>query len=334
MNTIAFEARMFVGFWLALSAAGAATAQEKPAEPADGPQVAATVDGDPIYVSEVDGVLSTLQKTRQVSMQATPIARAELLNNLISRRLAERILRRDEAFVKEEEVAKTVDKYKTEAQSMRLTLDQYVAKRRVTVDTLRHEAAWQLGWAKYLDAKLGEALESYFKAHQKELDGTQLRASHILFRSDRFNEPPSQVVARAEKIREEIESGKISFEDAAAKYSAGPSRQAKGDLGYFPRYGVMSEEFSKAAFELEKGAISKPVVSAFGVHLITVTDLKPGTRQWTEAVAQIKTPASLELFEKLANEERDQVKIEFTGKMPHFKPGTRELVVPNAAPPK
>ena len=199
-----------------------------------------------------------------------------------------------------------MDKYKTQAYGMRMTLEQYVAKRRVTLDTLRHEAAWQLGWAKYLDAKLGEALEEYYRAHKKELDGTQIRASHILFRSDRFNEPISHLVQRADKVRQDIEAGKISFDEAVAKYSAGPSRNAKGDLGFFPRYGPMSEEFAKAAFELEKGQISKPVTSAFGVHLITVTDVKPGTRQWTEAVSQIKSPASLELFEKLANEEREQ----------------------------
>jgi peptidyl-prolyl cis-trans isomerase C len=324
-----FLIRTSLASLLSLALAGIAGAQEKAPDP---PQVAATVDGDPIYVSEVTVMLSNLQKNRQVNPQAAPVVMAELLNQLISRRLAERVLRRDETYVKNEDVDKELDKYKTQAYGMRLTLDQYVAKRRITLDTLRHEAAWQLGWAKYLDARLGEALEEYFKAHKMELDGTQIRASHILIRGDRFNEPTSQLIQRAEKIREEIVSGKISFEDAAAKYSAGPSRHAKGDLGYFPRYGVMSEEFSKAAFELKKREISKPVPSAFGVHLITMTDVKPGSRQWTEAVSQIKGPASVELFEKLANEERDKVKIEFSGAVPYFKPGTKELVVPSAPP--
>jgi parvulin-like peptidyl-prolyl isomerase len=329
MNEFLIRTGLAVG--LCLTVASLAGAQEKAPDP---PQVAVTIDGDPIYVSEVEVMLSNLQKNRQVSPQAAPIARAELLNQLISRRLAERVLRRDEAYVKTEDVEKELDKYKTQAYGMRLTLDQYVAKRRITLDTLRHEAAWQLGWAKYLDARLGEALEEYFKAHQRELDGTQIRASHILIRGDRFNEPTSHLVQRAEKIREEIESGKISFEDAAAKYSAGPSRHAKGDLGFFPRYGVMSEEFSKAAFDLKKGEISKPVPSAFGIHLITMTDVKPGTRQWTEAVSQIKSPASADLFEKLSNEDRDKVKIEFSDKVPYFKPGTKELVLPGAAAPK
>ena len=317
-----------------LIAPGRAIAQEKKDDSAEGPQVVATIDGDPIYASEIDVMLSNLQKNRQVNPQSAPFVRAELLNQVINRRLAERVLRRDEAYVKDADIEKEIDKYKTQAYAMRLTLDQYVAKRRITLGTLRHEAAWQLGWAKYLDAKLGEALEDYFKAHQKELDGTQIRASHILLRSDRFNEPLSHLIQRAEKIREDIEAGKISFEDAAAKYSAGPSRHAKGDLGFFPRYGVMSEEFSKAAFELEKGQLSKPVPSTFGVHLITVTDFKPGSRQWTEAVAQIKDPASLSLFEKLSDEERGKAEIEFTGKIPYFKPGTKELVLPQPAAPQ
>jgi peptidyl-prolyl cis-trans isomerase C len=323
MSTFSKRASLAVVF--CLTVVGLAGGQEKAPDP---PQVAATIDGDPIYVSEVAVMLSNMQKNRQVSPQTAPLVMAELLNQVISRRLAERVLRRDD-YVKDEDVEKELDKYKTQAYAMRLTLDQYVAKRRITLDTLRHEAAWQLGWAKYLDARLGEALEDYFKAHQKELDGTQIRASHILIRGERFNEPVSHLVQRAEKIREEIESGKISFEDAAAKYSAGPSRHSKGDLGYFPRYGVMSEEFSKAAFELKKGEVSKPVPSAYGVHLITMTDVKPGSRQWTEAVSQIKNPASVDLFEKLSNIERDKAKIEFAGTVPYFKPGTKELVMPS-----
>jgi parvulin-like peptidyl-prolyl isomerase len=323
-----------LGLAACLIAPGIAIAQDKTDEAVVAPQVAATIDGDPIYVNEIDAMLLNLQKNRQVNPQTAPIARAGILDQIISRRLAERVLRRDETYIKEAEIEKEMDKYKTQAYGMRMTLEQYVAKRRVTLDTLRHEAAWQLGWAKYLDAKLGEALEEYYRAHKKELDGTQIRASHILFRSDRFNEPISHLVQRADKVRQDIEAGKISFDEAVAKYSAGPSRNAKGDLGFFPRYGPMSEEFAKAAFELEKGQISKPVTSAFGVHLITVTDVKPGTRQWTEAVSQIKSPASLELFEKLANEERDKAKIEFTGTMPYFKPGTKELVLPGVAAPQ
>jgi parvulin-like peptidyl-prolyl isomerase len=311
-----------------LVAARAAWAQENKDTTKEVPPLAATVDGEPVYVGEVDVLVYNLQKTRQVVPAGLNKARAEILNQVINRRLAERAIRREGTFVTKAQIDKEIDKIKTQAYGMRLSLDQYVAKRRITVDVLRHEVGWNIGWAKYLEAKLGEALEGYFNEHRKELDGTLVRASHILLRSDRFNESVPQLLARAEKVREEIESGTITFEQAAEKYSAGPSRHTKGDLGYFPRYAVMTEDFSKAAFDLKKDELSKPLATAFGVHLIKVTDVKPGTKQWTESAAQLKSPASIDLFDKLVKKERESAKIEFTGKCPYLKPDTNELVLP------
>ena len=135
----------------------------------------------------------------------------------------------------------------------------------------------------------------------------------------------------AAKIREAIEAGKITFEQAAERFSVGPSRAQGGDLGFFPRRGVMSDTFSNAAFALEKDQISQPVESPYGVHLIRVTDTKPGTKQWTEVVNDLRLPASMEMFNNLAEKEHANAKIEFTGIVPYFKPDTHEVVVSGGA---
>lgn len=73
----------------------------------------------------------------------------------------------------------------------------------------------------------------------------------------------------AKKAQEEIESEKISFEDAAMKYSICPSNQEGGDLGVFKK-GMMVPEFEEVAFNAEVGKISAPVQTQFGYHLILV----------------------------------------------------------------
>ena len=92
---------------------------------------------------------------------------------------------------------------------------------------------------------------------------TQVSANHILLgrKSD------------AIKLRQQIIDGKISFEDAARKYSLCPSRDEGGNLGYFSR-GAMVQPFENAAFALPVGQISQPVETRFGWHLIQVTDRK------------------------------------------------------------
>ena len=92
---------------------------------------------------------------------------------------------------------------------------------------------------------------------------SQVKASHILVGRK----------SEAEKLRQQILDGEITFEDAAKKYSLCPSREEGGDLGFFPR-GVMAGPFEKAAFSLPIGEISQPVETRFGWHLIKVVDKK------------------------------------------------------------
>jgi parvulin-like peptidyl-prolyl isomerase len=315
----------------ASAVAGLAWAEEQGEKTPAPLPIAATVNGEPIYVAEVEVTTAAIAKRRQLTAKVLEKTKAEVLRQLIHKRLAAVALKREGTYASDAAVEKEVEKVNYRAKEQRLTLERYAAKSGVSVETLRYEVFWRLAWEKYLERHLADALEGYFKAHHKDLDGTQIRASHILLRPDRFNETEKQRIERAEKIRQDIESGKMTFEQAVAEYSAGPSRQRGGDLGFFPRYGEMVEEFAKAAFALEKDAISKPVNTTFGTHLIRVTDIKPGTRQWTEVLTQIKTPASVDLFEKIIEQEREGAEIEFTGMTPYLKPGTDELVLPEAA---
>ena len=89
---------------------------------------------------------------------------------------------------------------------------------------------------------------------------TYVKASHILVGTK----------AEAEKLKQEIENGDITFEDAAKKYSTCPSGKNGGDLGYFGR-NMMVKEFEDAAFTLPLGKVSEPVQTQFGYHLIKVT---------------------------------------------------------------
>ncbi len=64
-----------------------------------------------------------------------------------------------------------------------------------------------------------------------------------------------------------------SFEEIAQKVSLCPSGKKGGSLGWFGK-GQMVVEFEKAAFTLEKGAVSKPIKTQFGWHIIKVNDLE------------------------------------------------------------
>lgn len=94
----------------------------------------------------------------------------------------------------------------------------------------------------------------------------EVRASHVLVKTE----------DEAKKLREDINAGKISFEDAARQISLCPSGHEGGDLGFFKR-GVMVKPFEDAAFAMKEiGEVSEPVETQFGWHLIQLTGMIDG----------------------------------------------------------
>lgn len=103
-------------------------------------------------------------------------------------------------------------------------------------------------------------VKAYYDEHQSEMTtGETVNASHILVDTEE----------QAKEILVELKESRISFEDAAAKYSNCPSKDRGGNLGDFG-HGQMVPEFDQAAFALGVGEISDPVKTQFGYHLIRV----------------------------------------------------------------
>jgi len=109
-------------------------------------------------------------------------------------------------------------------------------------------------------ARVDEAeARAYFDENKEQfITEESVNASHILVKTEE----------EANKILEDINSGKISFEDAAKEYSTCPSKENGGNLGDFGR-GQMVPEFDSAVFSMAEGEITAaPVKTQFGYHLI------------------------------------------------------------------
>jgi peptidyl-prolyl cis-trans isomerase SurA len=99
----------------------------------------------------------------------------------------------------------------------------------------------------------------------------QTRARHILLRlSPQFTQ--AQAIARLNQARQQVVSGQTDFATLASKLSQDGSAEQGGDLGWASP-GMFVPEFEEAMNNLQQeGAISPPVVSRFGVHLIQLVD--------------------------------------------------------------
>jgi len=119
------------------------------------------------------------------------------------------------------------------------------------------------------------------------------------------------------EIKRKVEAGESTFEDEAKFESDDEgSAQNDGDLGWFGK-GAMVPEFEAAAFALEPGAISDPVKTVFGYHIIKLEERgKPdssGAFQIRARHILIKNNPSNETLDALS-EKAEEVKRAMTNK--------------------
>ena len=124
-----------------------------------------------------------------------------------------------------------------------------------------------------------EALQQLYESRiESNRSAEQRRARHILvtLAADADQTQEAEARDKIATIRGRIVAGE-EFAALAEELSEDPGSSGQGgDLGLFEP-GIMDPAFEKAAFALEPGELSKPVRSAFGYHLIEVTEIQAET---------------------------------------------------------
>lgn len=103
-----------------------------------------------------------------------------------------------------------------------------------------------------------------------------IKASHILlqFPANASREDSVAVLRMALKLKADAEQG-ADFNQLAFEHSDDPSAKDNGgSLGYFTSL-QMVHQFEDAAYSLDIGEISDPVLTNFGYHIIKLEDRKP-----------------------------------------------------------
>ena len=147
-----------------------------------------------------------------------------------------------------------------------------------------------------------ELQEFYKKNQEKFKTGEQIKASHILVKTE----------PEAKEIQKQLKGG-TSFEELAKKHSIDGAAAKGGDLGWFGK-GSMLPDFEKVAFGLKEGETSGIVPTKFGFHLIKLTGKRAaGPRSFEEVKDQIKAAIvpekQQETFKKLKDDLKKDAKI-------------------------
>ncbi|MGH7598005.1 MAG: peptidylprolyl isomerase, partial [bacterium] len=113
--------------------------------------------------------------------------------------------------------------------------------------------------------------------------GEKVNARHILVRLSTSASDEKATETFIHQLRDDILAGKISFEEAAKKYSNDQTSNEKGgDLGWFESDQLQVQAFREVARTLKPGEISEPLKTQYGFHLVRLDDRREA-RQYTLA---------------------------------------------------
>ncbi|MBV9558778.1 MAG: peptidyl-prolyl cis-trans isomerase [Pseudolabrys sp.] len=166
----------------------------------------------------------------------------------------------------------------------------------------------QVGKAALTDAEMHKVYDEAVKQVPPE---EEVHARHILFRAPAGDEAASkEAEAKIKAVIERLKKGE-DFAKVASELTEDPSGKANGgDLGYFTKE-QMVPEFADVAFKLDKGAISEPVKTQFGWHVIKTEDkrTKPAP-SFDEVKPQIETFVQRKAQAELVTKLREAAKVE------------------------
>ncbi len=249
------------------------------AQPPGAPD-AATVNGDKITLAEVDAVLKqTLPLTPLTAAQRRQM-RVEVLSDMVDDLLVRQFLRKNGPKVDPAEIDAQLKAFGEKLQTDGKTLADWYKETGQTEAQVRESWTTAMQLTGYVKAAATEEqLKAYFAANKDHFDRVEVKVRHIVVRVGKTATAAERAGAKEklEAVRAEIAAGKLDFAAAAKKHSHCPTAPTGGDIGYIARKGgLVDEAFAKAAFALKPGELSGVVETEFGLHVVQVTDRKPG----------------------------------------------------------
>ncbi len=305
-------AAVSAGVWLVVASAPVVFAQNAPPQPGMVPPPGMgkpapkkpLVKLPPTVVARVGG--KNIMSTEALAAVDT-FGKFQIVRQLVQNAVLDQEAKRLKVSVTKAEIDKAVQEAKNnlvQQQMMQrgqpMTIDEISARDGITDDLIRYSVRLQ-----------ALARKCYAKTIEKTVPtlDTQVKVSHILIPTvllapapDAKEPTPAENEKRDADARTkiagilaDIKANKITFEDAAKKYSEDKGSAAQGGALPFYGRGQLDPAFEKAAFDLATpGQITGPIKSQFGYHLIKLIQQGKNAPQ-AEKAAFVKQQVNAQL---------------------------------------
>ena len=233
-------------------------------------RIVATVDGDPITAHEV--------RRYGEERHARGVSEADLLQAVITDKILEKEIAARKITVKPEAIDRYVqevmarnkmseDQFKAALKQQGLTWEQYRTRVKNEIEKSQLLGQELRGEVTVSD----EEIRRFYDEHKDEFahkSGVTVRDIFFAFQPKMTERDVIHLMEQAKAVKQMADAGQ-PFDQLARRYSQGPGAENGGLLGNFKK-GEMAPALEQAAFALEPGEVSAPVVTPTGVHLLRV----------------------------------------------------------------
>lgn len=242
------------------------------------PNVAATVNGTEIPITEVEARFEQAKKSPQVAQQLEADSQgayeqqiqAQILSQLVVSHLLEEWAADLNIEATDEEVAQE-RKALVEQLGGQEAFDQAVEQSGLSEDDVDEQIRQRVLQNKITEEVSGDGavtdaeIEDFYKQNQESRFGEKATARHILVKEK----------AKAQQILSKLRNGGDFAALAKAESTDPGSAEQGGELPEFG-HGQMVPAFDEAVFASDTGELVGPVKTEFGYHIIEVLEKKPG----------------------------------------------------------
>jgi peptidyl-prolyl cis-trans isomerase SurA len=255
-------------------------------------QVVGVVDGEVITLSDLDDAMPRFGKGNILD-EGNPLdkeiklrqAREEVLEMLIEERLLQRVAKRFDIKVEDEETDRAIERMKQRGNVSDDQMIQELAAQGFSLEGYHHFLTAQIRKARIIEAAIKpqvtmaeEKLREYYQSHTENYLYPELRVSQILIQVPTEATPTDleQAKKKVKGVLESLGKGTAFAEVASLNSDDTASAPSGGDLGFFKK-GEMVPELEAVVFAMKKGEVSRVIQSSQGLLILKVTDIRKGS---------------------------------------------------------
>ncbi len=251
---------------------------------------------EPIYQEEVD---ENFEEAQIFAAQlGTEVSKKLVLEGIIEEKLLLQGAEEVGITVASSDIDTMVAQYKSlieDSVGFTLTQEQFMQvltqELNITMEELRENLEQQYIVEQYIRAEKADVLSSVAAPTEAEILeiyneyisqfalGKSVQVAHIFI--DSTERDAAEALDLAEAIAWNVQSGKMSFEDAVITYTEDSDTQFNdGELGWIALNNSsvkseMGQSFVSGIFAIDEGVVSDPIKSNFGYHIVKITDSAP-----------------------------------------------------------